>query len=209
MDTTMRNEYVITYEGLSTTDEADLVQASKNGDIYAFNRLVTVYQERIYNLALRILGDEDAADDVTQNTFLSAYVNLRNFRNGSFRGWLWRIATNACYDVYRNNQRHPVQPLERDDFSEERLSLPGELIAINDVPELEYEKRELEQVVQQALDNLTMDLRMAVVLVDLQGYDYQEAANILDVPIGTVKSRLARARHRLHDLLRYWVNEEG
>jgi RNA polymerase sigma factor (sigma-70 family) len=209
MDTIIGNENIVGYEGLSTADEAHLVQASKNGDRNAFNRLVLNYQDKIYNLALRILGDEDAADDITQNTFLSAYLNLANFRNGSFHSWLWRIATNACYDVYRHKKRHPVQPIDHDDFSEETFALPDEFLASKDLPEAEYEQRELEQVVQQALSNLSMKLRMVVVLVDMQDCDYLEAAQILRIPIGTVKSRLARGRYRLQELLQKWVDVDG
>jgi RNA polymerase sigma-70 factor (ECF subfamily) len=209
MDVVMRNEYALSFDGLSISTESDLVQASKSGDRNAFNHLVMLYQDKIYNLAVRILGDEDAADDITQNTFLSAYLNLSSFRNGSFRSWLWRIATNACYDVYRQHKRHPVQPLEHDDFSEENISLPVEFLASRDVPEIEYEQRELERTVQQALNNLSRNLRMVVVLIDMQGCDYQEAAQILGIPTGTVKSRLARGRVRLHDLLQYWVTGEN
>src|SRR5512143_282723 len=89
----------------------DLVLAAQKGDLESFNQLVLSYQDRIFNLAVRILGDVDLAEDITQNTFLSAYRCLPRFRNGSFHSWLYRIATNACYDEYRRRKKHPVMSL--------------------------------------------------------------------------------------------------
>ena len=152
-------------------------------------------------LPARIIGDEDAAEDITQNTFLAAYLNLPRFRNGSFRGWLYRIATNLCYDVHRRNKRYPVLPIENKDLAEEQLFPLYDFPASNVLPETELEKHELEQVIRHALNQLDPDQRTVVVLVDLQDFDYREAAHILGIPIGTVKSRLARARFRLHQLL--------
>jgi RNA polymerase sigma factor (sigma-70 family) len=162
---------------------------------------VLFYQDRIFSLAARILGEEDSAEDITQNTFLTAYLNLPRFRNGSFRSWLYRIATNACLDELRRHKRYPVLSLENEDDAEERLSplydFPGPSI----LPEREAERHELEQAVKQVLNQLDADRRAVVVLVDLQDFDYQEAAQILGVPIGTVKSRLARARLQLRHVL--------
>jgi RNA polymerase sigma-70 factor (ECF subfamily) len=164
---------------------------------------VLSYQDRIYNLAVRILGDQDSAEDITQNTFLTAYLNLPRFRNGSFRSWLYRIATNACYDVHRRHKRYPVVSIESEDLAEERFLPLSDYSSSNTLPELEVERHELEQVVQKALSHLDVDQRSVVVLVDVQDIDYQEAAHILGIPIGTVKSRLARARQHLrHEMER-------
>ncbi len=189
--------YAGTQENLISSNETDMVADAQKGDLEAFNKLVLSYQDRIFNLAVRILGDYALAEDIAQNTFLTAYLNMPSFRNGSFRGWLFRITTNLCYDVHRRHKRYPVMSLENDVDSEERLSPLYDFPEPSTLPEKELEKRELKQVVQQALNQLDVDQRTVVTLVDIQDFDYKEAAQILEVPIGTVKSRLARARQQL------------
>ena len=93
-------------------DEVALVQAAQKGDLDSFNRLVLAYQEMAYNLAYRMLSDEDAASDATQTAFFSAYRSLSSYRGGSFRAWVMRMVTNTCYDELRRRQRHPTTPLE-------------------------------------------------------------------------------------------------
>ncbi len=185
----------------AASDEAGLILSARNGDLEAFNRLVLSYQDRVYNLAARILGDADTAEDIAQNTFLTAFLNLPRFRNGSFRSWLLRIATNACYDQYRQYQRHPVMSIETNDLAEENMLPVDDFSSPVAMPEIEIERRELARLVQHALSQLDLDQRAVVILVDQQEFDYQEAAQILGLPIGTVKSRLSRARLRLRQLL--------
>jgi RNA polymerase sigma factor (sigma-70 family) len=201
MENAMMANYAAPRENLTGSNNTDLVLAAKKGDLEAFNQMVLLYQERIYALALRILGDEDSAEDITQNTFLTAYLNLPRFRNGSFRSWLYRIATNACYDELRRRKSHPILSLEYEDEAEEKLMPLYDFTRPSMLPEKEVEKHQLEQSIQQALNRLDADQRAVVVLVDLQDFDYQEAAHILEVPIGTVKSRLVRARLKLRRLL--------
>jgi RNA polymerase sigma-70 factor (ECF subfamily) len=169
--------------------ESELILAARKGDLDAFNQLVLRYQDRIYNLAVRILGDEDDAGDITQNTFLTAYLNLPRFRNDSFRSWLYRIATNACYDIFRQHKRHPVMSMENEDLVDEKLFPLDNFSSSNMMPEAEFDRHELEEVVQHALIQLDMDQRTVVILVDQQQFDYREAAQVLGIPIGTVKSR--------------------
>ncbi len=195
-------KYEVVQENYIDFNEANLVLAALKGNLEAFNQLVLIYQDKIFNLALRILGDEDSAEDITQNTFLNAFRSLSRFRNDrSFRNWLYRIAINACYDELRKYKMHPILPLEYDDSDEEKCLSLYDLPGSSMLPEKEYEKHELEQAIKQALNRLDTDQRAVVVLVDLQDFDYQEAAQILGIPIGTLKSRLARARIRLRELL--------
>ena len=201
MENTLVTEYTTTWASLIGLNEIGLVLAAQKGDLEAFNQLVILYQDRIYNLALRILGDEYLTEDITQNTFLIAYRSLPGFRNGSFRSWLYRITVNACYDELRRRKKHPVLSLEDEDRTEERLLPLYDFPTPISSPGEEYERLELEEVVQQALSWLDAGQRAVVVLVDLQGFDYIEAAQVLGIPIGTVKSRLARARLRLRHLL--------
>jgi RNA polymerase sigma factor (sigma-70 family) len=197
----MITKFATTIENLTGLNEADLVLAAQKGDLQAFNQIVLLYQDRIFNQALRLLRDEDSAEDITQNTFLTAYRCLPGVRIGSFRSWLFRVCTNACYDELRRRKRRPVSSLGYEDEADERLLPPYDWPDSNTLPEKESERHELERIIHQALNRLVPDQRAVVVLVDLQGFDYLEAAQVLGVPVGTVKSRLARARLRLHHLL--------
>lgn len=178
-------------------DEAALVAAAKEGDREAFNRLVTHYQSLAYNVAYRIVGDREAAADATQDAFLSAYRALSRFRGGSFRSWLLRIVTNACYDQLRAKKRRPTTSLDADpdlDWDEWTVD-DGEL------PEGYAERQDLGRVIQRALDALPPEQRTVVVLSDIQGLSYNEIADSLGVSMGTVKSRLNRGRRKMRDLL--------
>ncbi len=178
-------------------DETVLISSALSGDLESFNSLVLAYQNLVYNAAFRILGERFAADDAAQETFILAFRKLRSFRGGSFRSWLLRIVTNVCYDELRRDKRHPTSSLEfQDDTGEEVESLkwmvdPGEL------PEERLERVNLGRTIQACIDELPLEFRLVAVLVDIQGMDYTETAEILSLPLGTVKSRLARARARL------------
>ena len=186
-------------------DEVFLIDAASRGDLDAFNRLVLVYQDQVYNQAYRMLGEGDSAADATQEAFISAFRHLRSYRGGSFRAWLMRIVTNACYDELRRRQRRPTSPLEPLDDAGEEIESPSWMIDPGDSPDDMQDRLELEQAIQHCLDGLPVEFRSTVVLVDVQGMDYQEAALVLGKPLGTVKSRLARARLRLRDCLQgFW-----
>ena len=185
-------------------DEAALLRDAKQGDLEAFNRLVLAYQGLAYNVALRVLGDANAAEDATQEAFLSAFRNLRSFRGGSFRAWLLRIVTNACYDELRRWKRRPSASLEGLSTSGGSIDPVGEahLATAQNRPEDEVERAELRKAIERCLEELPPDFKVLAVLIDIQGYDYREASRIVGRPVGTVKSRLARARGRLRDCLK-------
>lgn len=182
-------------------DEPGLIKAARQGDLEAFNRLVLAYQDIVYTQAYRMMGDVEAAEDATQEAFISAYQHLTSYRGGSFRGWLLRIVTNACYDELRRRKRRPTIPLEPRDSEDEEIESPVWLADISDLPEESALRAELGRAIQRCLDELSDEFRTMVVLVDIQGLDYQEAAQAAGAPVGTVKSRLARARMRLRDCL--------
>ena len=181
-------------------DEAALIQHAKQGDLDAFNRLVLEYQSLAYNVAYRIMGEPGGAADATQEAFISAFKGIRRFRGGSFRSWLLLIVTNACYDELRRQKRRPATSLE---------ALPGEpepaddspLVTRPESPESAAERAELNQAIQDCLTDLPDDFRTVAVLVDVHQLDYQEVAESIGKPLGTVKSRLARARARMRDCL--------
>ncbi len=182
-------------------DEPTLIHDAQHGDLDAFNRLVLAYQDAVYNTALRILGDEDLAADASQEAFISAFRAINSYRGGSFKAWLLRTVTNACYDELRRKKRRPTTPLEPETDDGEDVESPRWLADPNASPEEELEKEELEHAIQHCLDALPAEFRTVVVLADVQGLDYTEVARASRVPLGTIKSRLARARLRLRECL--------
>jgi RNA polymerase sigma-70 factor (ECF subfamily) len=182
-------------------DELGLITDARRGDLDAFNRLVLAYQDLAFNLAFRMLGEEDTAQDATQTAFISAYRSLTSYRGGSFKAWVLRMVTNACYDELRRRHRHPTTPLEPETDEEDEMESPHWL-ADNDLsPEETAEKLELEQAIQHCLNDLPDEFRTVAILVDVQGLDYEEVSQAIGKPLGTIKSRLARARSRLRDCL--------
>jgi RNA polymerase sigma-70 factor (ECF subfamily) len=182
-------------------DEPALIYDAQHGDLEAFNRLVLAYQDIVFNTALRILSDEDLAADAAQEAFLSAFRALNSYRGGSFRAWLLRTVTNACYDELRRQKRRPTTPLEPTTEDGEEFESPRWLADPDPSPEEKLDQEELDHAIQHCLDNLPTDFKMVVVLADIQGFDYTEVAVAIKKPLGTIKSRLARARLRLRDCL--------
>lgn len=182
-------------------DEFALIQSARQGDLEAFNHLVLQYQDMVFAQAYRLVGDEDSAADIAQEAFISAYRNLSAYRGGSFKAWLLRIVTNAAYDELRRRKRKPSTALEPLDSEDEEVESPRWLADTGESPEERVERAQLARAIQHCLDELPADFRVVVVLVDVQGLDYAEAAQVIRVPVGTVKSRLARARMRLRDCL--------
>ncbi len=190
------------YDG-SDVDEPELIRYAQQGDLDAFNRLIQAYERQVFNLAWRIMGDSDSAADATQEAFISAYKSVGRFRGGSFRSWILRIVTNACYDELRRRKRRPAGSLEKlfDEMGVPEPDDPGDLIHKPEDPEAATERAELSSAIQDCLNRLPDDFRVVAVLADVQGYEYTEVAQVIGIPLGTVKSRLARARARLRECL--------
>jgi RNA polymerase sigma-70 factor (ECF subfamily) len=182
-------------------DEPALIRDAQHGDLEAFNSLVLAYQDIVFNTAFRILGDEDLAADASQDAFISAFRALNSYRGGSFRAWLLRTVTNACYDELRRKKRRPTTPLEPETEEGEEIETPRWLADPDASPEDQLDQAELEHAIQHCLENLPADFRVVVVLADIQGLDYSEVALSIKKPLGTIKSRLARARLRLQECL--------
>ena len=182
------------------SDESELISASQGSDVQAFNLLVERYQNRIYALAYRMLGDADAAADATQDTFLSAYRNIRRYRGGSFVAWLLRIATNTCYDQLRARKRRPQTSL--DAFDPEEDAAPRQFTDPGEAPDERTLRHELSQEIERLLRALPDDQRLVITMSDIQGYSYEEIADATGWPLGTVKSRLSRGRMHLREALR-------
>jgi RNA polymerase sigma factor (sigma-70 family) len=182
-------------------DESALIAAAQRGDLDSFNRLVLAYQDLLFNQAYRMLGDRDTADDATQEAFISAYRNLGSFRGGSFRAWLLRIVTNACYDELRRRKRQPTTAFEPLDDAGEEIESPHWIADPGELPEETALRVELGSAIQHCMDELPPEFRSVVIMIDVQGLDYNEVAQATKTPLGTVKSRLARARIRMRDCL--------
>jgi RNA polymerase sigma factor (sigma-70 family) len=185
-------------------DESALIRSAVEGDLNSFNRLVLEYQEAAFNVALRMMGEVPAAEDAAQTAFISAFKNLHQYRGGSFKAWVLRMVTNACYDELRKQKRRPTVSLDGqgndEDMDVQESSYLIDPQAPN--PQEELEKSELEHAIQHCLDELPPDFRAAVVLADIEGLDYEDIARASGSPIGTIKSRLARARFKLRDCLK-------
>ena len=178
-------------------DEQTLIYAAQHGDLEAFNELVLQYQDYLFRIALSILRDEDAAADATQQAFLSAFRNLSRFRGGYLRGWLSRIVANASYDELRRISRSKNLPLQVYNQDDEEMGPALHLADPAPSPEARAETNELLDTVRACLEALPGHYRLVAQLVDMEGLSYEEAAVALDVPTGTIKSRLARARSSL------------
>ena len=177
-------------------EDAVLVGRSQAGDIGAFNAIVERYQSRVFNLAARILGDTASADDTAQETFISAYRAIGRFRGGSLQGWLLRIASNASKDLIRSRRRR------REDSLDNLLLNPSfQVQERGETPEQHAIRGELRTELQRAILSIPEDQRTALVMVDVQGLSYDETAEAVGVSLGTIKSRLSRARARVRDSL--------
>lgn len=185
-------------EPLAGDDEA-LVRAAQRGDLDAYNRLVRTYERQAYAVALRLLRRPELAEDATQDAFLQAYRALDTFRGGYFRAWLLRIVTNRCYDLLRAANRRAADSLDDQSFESEPHWAS---VAPVDDPVARAAQGELGAFLERALGLLPEEQRATVILCDVQGYAYEEAAQIMQVALGTVKSRLSRARAALRDNLR-------
>jgi RNA polymerase sigma-70 factor (ECF subfamily) len=193
----MTNDFLRLERAWDCTEQSEitLLHSAQSGNLDAFNPLVLKYQDVMYGMAFRILGQDALAEDATQEAFISAYQHIANFRGGSLKAWLIRILINKCYDEFRYMQRTPAISLNEsltDDSENERP-----YIRLQDrAPSIEeyVEASEQTEYIQECLSKLPTDYRVILTLVDIGEMSYGEASIILRIPIGTVKSRLARAR---------------
>ena len=176
-------------------DDGVLLDRARRGDRDAFGVLVTRYQDDLYTMALRTLGSPADAADVVQEALLRAYLNIGSLR-GSVRGWLYRVTVNACHDVHRRQKRRPTSPLE--DSEGTVIDLPDPALG----PDASAESRERAAAIREALLTIPEEYRVAVVLRDVNDLSYEDMAEALRVPIGTVKSRINRGRTQLAAQLR-------
>lgn len=184
---------------MTRQEELDTVKAVQEGDSSAFEKLVLDNQSKVYNLALRMVGNEDDAFDMSQEAFIKAYSSIQSFRGESkFSVWLYRLTTNVCLDFLRSETRKSHTSLtyvEEDD--EKELEIPDERFC----PQTEVERQELRAAVRRGLDKLMPDFRAILLLREVDGLSYEEIGSSLDLEVGTVKSRIFRARKKLCEIL--------
>ena len=187
------------YSSAAFMDEEGLIRSAQRGDVNSYNDLVLFYQDMAFNVAYRIMSEPGTAADITQEAFIAAYKSLNKFQGGNFKAWLLRIVTNRCYDELRRRKRRPQSSL--DELTEENDSWGA--LADEDAhnPEEEQDKRELVQAIQRCMEELPEEQRVATILCDVEGYDYNAIADMMQVSLGTVKSRMSRARSKLRDCL--------
>ena len=181
---------------MNSSDEQRLIQYCRDGDLDAFNRLVEAHQDTVFSVVLRMTRNRATAEDVTQDTFISAFRSIRSYRGGIFRAWLLRIARNAALDHFRRMKRRDESSLDAD-----IIRFSDTVESPNPGPEAVAANNELAGAIAGCLGCLNDDQRLAIVMIDIEGHQYEETAQSMGVSIGTVKSRLNRARARMRDCL--------
>jgi RNA polymerase sigma-70 factor, ECF subfamily len=185
-------------------EEGSLILAAKAGDLSAFNCLVLANQDRLYWWIASMIRDETLAEDLTQLVFITAFRKLDTFHGGSFSAWLFAIARNRCLDEIRRSRRHPLLSLDgemKDEESGDEYDLISVIPGNDPLPEETVIQSEQAENLYRLLAMLPEPFRLAIELVDLHDMDYSEAAEVLHLPLGTVKSRVTRARRKLRELL--------
>jgi RNA polymerase sigma-70 factor (ECF subfamily) len=182
-------------------DDVQLIGEALDGDSAAYGQLVTRYQDRLYNTLVHVAGSTDTAYDIVQDAFVQAYVKLETFeRSSAFYTWLYRIAVNLA--ISRKRREKPMASIEQ-----VREVLGHEPIDAADRPEARLERRERACQVRQALAALSEEHRTILILREMEGCSYEQIAEILDLPIGTIRSRLHRARIQVRDQLKGVIQE--
>lgn len=184
-----------------SSSEKALIRAAQRGELEAFNQLILRYQNLLFGIALRLLSDEDLASDAVQEALFSAFRRFHTFRGDSLRSWLARVVVNACYDELRKKRRQHSVPLEQYNAEGDEIETSYWLVDPQADPEVQFETTELEGAIQRSLNKLPPIYRLMLVLVDVEGLSYEEAAMAARIPVGTVKSRLARARLQMQKSL--------
>jgi RNA polymerase sigma-70 factor, ECF subfamily len=183
-------------------DEQQAIARALAGEVDAFNQLVVKYQRLAYSVAYRMLQNEESAGDAVQDSFLKAYRGLGGFKGGLFKSWLLRIVVNTCYDLLRVQKRYISESIDEDPSADnEEARVARQLVDDNESPDAYVERMELSSHIELGIRNLPPDQRLVLVLCDVHGYSYEEIAEITGYPMGTVKSRISRARTKLRDYL--------
>lgn len=179
--------------------EAELIQASRQGNLEAFEQLILLHEKRVYTIAYKYMGNHEDASDMAQEALIKAYQSIRSFRgDAAFGTWLGKITANCCLDELRKRKKMQVSSLD-DTLDLEEGSVKKEIEAPMITPEEHAVQQETVQYMQQLIDEMKEEYRLVIILRELEGYSYEEIAQLLSCSLGTVKSRISRARSYLKD----------
>ncbi|HHV97234.1 MAG TPA: sigma-70 family RNA polymerase sigma factor [Clostridiaceae bacterium] len=184
------------------TKENVLIEKSKKGDISAFEELIETYQNKVFNIAYSMLNNYEDANDVAQEVFIRVYKSIKNFKGeSSFSTWLYRITTNVCLDELRKRKNKNVVSIDEDiPFDDGEVT--RQIVDDGPTPDIIAEKKEVREIVNEAIGQLSEEHKTVIILRELQGLSYEEISKIINCPRGTVKSRINRARSALKNILK-------
>lgn len=182
-------------------NERVLLEKARNGDVEAFERLIEGYQKRVYNIALRMIGNPEDANDLAQEVFIRIFKSIGSFKEQSaFSTWIYRITTNVCLDELRRRKNRNVISLD-EEVQVDDGGMQRQIASDKPQPDQLLEQAEMKRMVLAAINTLKDEHKTAIILRDIQGFSYEEIANIVKCPEGTVKSRINRARQALKEIL--------
>jgi RNA polymerase sigma-70 factor (ECF subfamily) len=186
-----------------------LIKKSKSGDVEAFEQLIFDYQKKAYNIALRIMGNQEDAKDMCQEAFIRIFKSIEGFKEqSSFSTWMYRIVTNVCLDEIRRKKKNDTVSLDNT-FETQNGEVHFETASDEDTPEEAFIRTEKRRIILKEINSLSEEYKTAIVLRDIQGFSYEEIANILCCSIGTVKSRINRGRNILKNRLKTALELSG
>ena len=182
-------------------EEKTLIQQAQSGDVDAFEQLIDEHQKRIFSIAYRVAGNPDDAADMAQEVLVKIFKNLNKFKGDSkFSTWIYRVATNTCLDELKRIRRHPTYSLDQEIDTDEG-SISADIMDEAPTPEQAAERKAVQNAVNAAIARLGDDHKKVIVLRDIQGFSYEEIAEMMNCSDGTVKSRISRARAQLKKIL--------
>lgn len=183
-------------------DEKKLLDLAKKGDVEAFESLVEAYQKKVYNIALRMVGNPDDAEEIAQEVFIRIFKSLKNFKGqAQFYTWIYRITSNVCLDELRKRKNKRVIYLDQEIANRDN-ELGRQIGDESFAPDIFAEQNQLKKMINDALQQLPEKHRIILIMRDICGMSYEDIAKALESPIGTVKSRISRARQALKDKLK-------
>ncbi|MCX8130142.1 MAG: sigma-70 family RNA polymerase sigma factor [Clostridia bacterium] len=183
-------------------NEKILLEKAKNGDLKAFELLIEGYQKKVYNIALRMIGNHDDANELAQEVFIRILKSIKNFKEEStFSTWVYRITTNICLDELRKRKNRKTVSID-EEMKLEDGEVARQIEDIKPLPDIIAERNELKKIVTEAIQLLSEEHKLVIVMRDIQGFSYEEIAKVTKIPEGTVKSRINRARLALKEILK-------
>ncbi|MDI3533885.1 MAG: polymerase sigma-70 factor, subfamily [Thermosediminibacterales bacterium] len=182
-------------------NEQQLIKKCQEGNLQAFSKLVKLYEKKVFNIAYRMLGDYEEAGDVSQEVFLRIYKSIESFKgNSSLATWIYRVTTNMCIDQLRRKKGKQIYSLD-EPIETDYGKLYPEAPDASDTPEEQVLKKDVQKLIKKSLEKLPEEQRIVIVLRDIQGFSYNDIAEITGCSLGTVKSRINRGRKALKDII--------